>query len=582
MNPARPAVKRWRTAAADPAAAADLAARVGVPAAVAEVLLRRGCSTPGQAERFLRPRLSDLTDPGDLPDMGPAVERVARALRAGQRITVFGDYDVDGISAAALLARTLRALGGRVETFLPHREDDGYGLHVATLDRCLEAQRPELLITVDCGTGAVEAVRSAAARGVDVVVTDHHMPPEELAPAVAVVNPKRGAPDAPWGGLCGTGVAFKLCHALVKAGRQTGSSAAADLDLRESLGLVALGTVADVVPLADENRILVRHGLAALQETENPGLAALMRVAGVSGRLDTYHVGFMLAPRLNAAGRLGTAEKALELLLSPDPARAEALAEELNQANQERRRIEAEAFETAARQVDADFDPDRDFALVVFGRDWHPGVIGIVASRLVSRYRRPAIVVTTQKDGRTRGSCRSLEGFHLVEALAGCSDLLLRHGGHALAAGLEIEESRIPAFRQRFSGFAADRLRGTDLEPIQPVDGWQGLSAVDDAFVEAVDQLRPFGTGNPEPVWASPGLKVFGQARIVGERHLSLTFLDGLDRRKAIGFRMGDREVPQGALDAAYTVQRNEWQGRTTIQLVLQDFRPSEGPPASA
>jgi single-stranded-DNA-specific exonuclease len=575
-------MKRWRTAPAAPAVAAALAAETGVPAPVAEVLLRRGCSTAGQAERFLRPRLSDLSDPGQLPDMAPAVDRVARALRTGERITVFGDYDVDGIAATALLSRTLRALGGQVETFLPHREDDGYGLQRDTLNRCLEAQRPGLLITVDCGTGAVEAVRTAAARGVDVVVTDHHSLPEELAPAVAVVNPKRGSSEAPWSGLCGTGVAFKLCHALVKAGRQTGSSAAVDLDLRECLGLVALGTVADVVPLTGENRTLVRHGLAALQETEHPGLAALKQVAAVSGRVDSVHVGYMLAPRLNAAGRLGTAEKALELLLTVDSGRAAALAEELNRANQERRRIESEAFETAVLQVDPVFDPDRDFALVVYGRDWHPGVIGIVASRLVSRYRRPVIVVTTQKDGRTRGSCRSLEGFHLVEALDLCSDLLLRHGGHALAAGIEIEEARVPVFRERFAAIAADRLRGTDLDPVQPVDGWLSLAALDDPFLESLDQLRPFGSGNPEPVWATSGLKVFGKPRIVGERHLSLSFLEGLDRREAIGFRLGEREVPPGLLDAAYMVQRNEWRGRASIQMVLQDFRPSEGPPASA
>lgn len=581
MNRAGPGMKRWRTASADPSAAAKLAAGIGVTTTVAEVLLRRGCSGAEQAERFLRPRLSDLSDPGQLPDMAPAADRVARALRTGERITVFGDYDVDGISAAALLSRTLRALGGRVETFLPHREDDGYGLHAATLDRCLKAQRPDLLITVDCGTGSVEAVRNASARGVDVVVTDHHNVPDELAPAVAVVNPKRGSSDAPWSALCGTGVAFKLCHALVKAGRATGSSAAVDLDLRESLGLVALGTVADVVPLTGENRTLVRHGLAALQETEHPGLAALKQVASVSGRLDTYHVGFMLAPRLNAAGRLGTAEKALELLTTGDSARASALAGELDRANQERRRIESEAFESAILQVDPEFDPDRDYALVVYGRDWHPGVIGIVASRLLSRYRRPVIVVTTQKDGRTRGSCRSLEGFHLVEALDRCSDLLLRHGGHALAAGIEIEESRIPAFRERFAGIAADRLRGTDLDPVQPVDGWLRLADLDDAFVDAMDLLRPFGAGNPEPVWATAGLKVFGQARVVGERHLALTFLEGLDRREAIGFRLGDRELPPGPLDAAYTVQRKEWRGRTSIQMVLQDFRPSEGPPPS-
>jgi single-stranded-DNA-specific exonuclease len=575
-------LKRWRTAPSDPEAARQLAVESGVPAPVAEILLRRGHTTAGQVERFVHPRLSDLSDPGLLPDMEPAVDRIHHALRNGERITVFGDYDVDGITSAVLLSRTLRTLGGHVSTFLPHREDDGYGLHPATLDRCMEAQKPDLLLTVDCGSSSVEAVRSAAARGVDVVITDHHALPDELAPARAVINPKRSPDGSPWSGLCGVGVVFKLCHALVKAGRRSGSSAAADLDLREGLGLVALGTVADVVPLTGENRTLVRHGLVSLQTTENPGLKALMQSAGISGEIEAYHVSYLLAPRLNAAGRLGTAERAMELLSTEDPVRAEALAGELERSNQERREIEKAAYEEAEQQVDSAFDPDRDFGLVVYSEGWHPGVIGIVASRLVSKFHRPVIVVTTQKNGRTRGSGRSVEGFNLVEALEACSDTLLRHGGHPMAAGVEIDKDRIGEFRERFSAVAADRLRGSDLLPVQPVDGWLNLSDVDESLMLAVESMRPFGMGNPSPVWASSRLTVLGRPRIIGERHLTLTFLEGMDQREAIGFRMADRvPLPPGLMDAAYTVQRKEWRGRKTLQMVLQDFRPGTEAPVS-
>ena len=568
-------MKSWRTAPNALEGAKGLSEESKWPLAAAAILYRRGLTTAEQVDRFVNPRLSDLSDPGDLPDMQPAVDRIAHALRSRERITVFGDYDVDGITSAALLSRTLRAMGGQVSTFIPHRENDGYGLHVATVKHCLDTFEPGLLLTVDCGTGSAEAVRYAASRNVDVVITDHHDLSGELAPAVAVINPKRNPSDLPWSGLCGVGVAFKLCDALVKAGRL-------DIDLREDLDLVALGTIADVVPLTGENRILVRHGLARLQATTNPGLQALLRICGVKGEIGSYHVGFMLAPRLNVAGRLGTAERALELMLTEDPAHAEAIASELNLANLERRKIENEACLLAEKQVSATFDPQRDFGLVVYSPDWHPGIIGIVASRLVARYHRPVVVVTTQKDGRTRGSSRSIEGFNLVEALDSCSDTLLRHGGHAMAAGIEIDRLKIDAFREKFSEAAATKLRGLDLQPVQLVEEWVTLAEVDDPLLKAVESMHPFGIGNPSPVFASTRLTVLGRPRVVGERHLAMTLLDGRESRDVIGFRMADRTLPDGPLDAAFTIQRRECRGRQPIQLVLQDFRPSSEPQSLA
>ena len=576
MNRTETHGRRWMTPDADAARVGDLAGALALPAPIVRALLHRGLGDAAAIDRYLRPRLSDLGDPFALPDMAPAVDRVWRAIDAGERIVVHGDYDVDGVAATALLTRALRGLGADAQSFLPRRMDDGYGLQEDTVDRCVTELGARLLVTVDSGTNADAAVRRAAAQGVDAVVTDHHEPHGALAPAVAVVNPRR-APDAPWSDLAGVSVAFKLAHALVKRGRDAGRPAAAALDLRGDLPLVALGTIADIVPLRRENRILARFGLDEMTRAPSAGLSALIAKAGVRPPIDGEHVGYYLGPRLNAAGRLGTAEASLELLLTEDPARARALAEELDRANRERQDVENGILAEAVAQVEAAFRPERDYAIVAAARGWHPGVIGIVASRLVSRFRRPAVVIALDGAGGGRGSCRSVPDLNLVESLAECEAHLRRFGGHAMAAGLEIEEADVGAFREALNAVAARRLAGIDLRPVETIDAWISLNEADESLLGHIDAMRPFGCGNPAPVWATSGARLLRPPRVVGTRHLKLCVATAGSPIEAIAFGMAGRAIPEGPIDIAFRLQRNTFNGATRLQLNVRDLRASAG-----
>jgi single-stranded-DNA-specific exonuclease len=565
--------KVWKTAAVD----ADLASRVadgmGIPAPVARVLVVRGYTEPQAIERFLNPRLADVCDPFRLPDMDKAVERILGAIDRKERIVVFGDYDVDGISSTALLVQVLRRLGADTEPFLPHRIDDGYGLAPDTLERCSAQLHPRLVVTVDCGTTANEAVRAASKAGVDVVVTDHHEAGGEVAPAHAVVNPKLGT-NADARNLAGVGVAFKLGYALVKKAREQGRQGAAEVDLREYLDLVALGTVADIVPLVGENRILARHGLALLNRTKSIGLQALIHVAGIRGWIDTYHVGFLLGPRLNAVGRLGDAQAALKLLVTDDEAEAERIAAQLDAVNRERQDVEAKIVREAMAEIDEFFDPSKHFGLVVARAGWHPGVVGIVASRLSARYHRPAVVIGIDPEAGTgRGSARSIEGFNLVEKLEECAGLLGRFGGHAMAAGLDVEVAQIPELKERFNRVAAAALEGTDLRPVQEVDAWIELAEADQGLLDALEKMAPFGLGNRKPEWGIRGVELVGCPRVVGKSHLKMTVRQGDLQREAIAFGAGDRDMPHGPIDIACYLQENEYMGQVSLQLNVQDFR---------
>ena len=546
-----------------------------LPAPLAALLAQRGCRTAEDVERFLNPALSALRDPFELPDMDRAVVRIRRALDAGERITVFGDYDADGVCSTALLVRVLRELGGRVSAYLPGRLDEGYGLSADAMAACLAEHRSSLIITVDCGTGSVESVQSACAAGVDVVVTDHHEPGPELAPAVAVVNPKRET-DHPARGLAGAGVAFKLCHALIKDGRGSGCVVSASVDLRKYLDFVAIATVADLVPLLGENRALVRAGLQALETTCWPGWTALKNVCGIGGAVETWHAGFALAPRINAAGRVGRADAALELFLTDLPARAAELARLLDEANRERQAIEKEIVREAVEEIDGWFDGERDFGLVIAREGWHTGVVGIVASRLVSRYNRPVAVIGLD-GGRGRGSCRSIDAFNMFEGLGACSDLLRQFGGHAMAAGFELDENRLDEFKTRFNEVAAARLKGADLSPVLEIDRAVTLAEAGEALLAGIRRAGPFGQDNPGPVWAVLGVGV-AELRILKEKHLKLTLTDGTARREAIGFNMAEK-LPDGPVDAAFTLQDNSWNGRTELQLNLREIRPAQAGP---
>lgn len=573
--------KLWKTIEVDEAVAVNLASELDIPRPIARVLAGRGLEKPEEAERFVNPRLSDLSDPFVLSGMKEAVERIWRALSTGQKIAIYGDYDADGVTGTALLVSVLRGMGGQVTPFLPNRLTDGYGLTRGALDRCIEVCAPELVITVDCGTEASEAVESAGRSGVDVVVTDHHELSANVACALALINPKLGG-DENTMPLAGVGVAFKLCHALIRHGLDRGKQEVADIDLRNYLDLVAIGTVADVVPLLGENRILVHHGLACLNRTKSPGLNALVDVAGIQTGVNCYHLGFIIGPRLNAAGRLGSAEPALELLLTDDPVRARQIAGELDAANRERKRVEETITTEALDEIDGYFDESAHFGIVTGRKGWHVGTIGIVAARLCRRYHRPAIVVGFDEHGQGRGSCRSVDDVDIVEILRECSDLLVSFGGHRMAAGLVIENSRFEAFRTRFNELCCAKLEGSDPRPVQKVDAWINLGQADERLFKAIQRLRPLGLGNPTPTWGTSNVRLVGQPRTVGKDHLKMIVSSGATQLDAIAFGMAGREIPEGPIDMLFHLQENTYMGRRALQLNVKDFRPARPPSSGA
>lgn len=564
-------MKRWVYRQADPEKVKAVAETLDISCPVAQAVVARGYGDGESARAFLNPSLKNISDPFGLPGMQAAVDRLCRAISKREKIVVFGDYDADGVTATALLVRVLRKLGATVEAFLPHRVDDGYGLSVEAAARCLEQYAPPLLVTVDCGTSAVEAVQLAAQKGTDVVITDHHLPGRELAPACAVVNPKCG-PPSPARDLAGVGVAFKLCYALARQTRELTPE-----QLQQFLDLVAVGTIADVVPLTGENRVLAKHGLQRLSKKACCGLEALKRVADVPTVVDSWHVGFLLGPRLNAAGRLDSAQTALDLLLSDNPAECTRLADELNQANRERQEIEQRVVDEVVAEWDARFDESTDFAVVADGPGWHPGVIGIVAARLCRRYYRPAIVISVDPaSDEARGSCRSIEDFDMVEHLSKCAELLERFGGHTMAAGLDIRKERIAEFRRRFNEAAAATLKGRDLRAPVHVDAVIDLSDVTEKFIADAARIEPCGVGNPKPLWAVRGVKPDGPVRVLRDSHLEWKFKNEKREIRAIGFDMIDRVPPSGPLDLVFEARMNTYWGYPQPELRVVDFKPSD------
>lgn len=565
--------KLWKIKPCDNALAEPLYQDLGpLPKPLVALLIQRGCKTVQEAKAFLNPALSTLCDPFELPDMAPAVARIRRALSTGEKITVFGDYDVDGVCSTALLVRVLRELGGQVSAFIPSRFDDGYGFSLHALTACLTEHNPSLIITVDCGTGSVAAVEQARSVGVDVVITDHHEPSGQIAPAVAIVNPKC-VTDHPARILAGAGVAFKLSHALIKEGRRNGCTISASVELKKYLDFVAIATVADMVPLLGENRILVRAGLQSLEKSGWAGWNALKKLAGITGPVEAWHAGFAFGPRLNAAGRTGRPDAALELLLTDLPARADELSQQLDRANGERQAIEKEMVREAIEEMDSYFNADEHFGLVIAREGWHPGVIGIVASRLVKRYNRPVVVIGL--DGSSgHGSCRGLDGYNLLDGLAACANLLKQFGGHALAAGLDVEERNLHAFKARFNEVVAAQMKGADLRPVLHVDRVLTLDEADAGLLEGLKRIGPFGQDYPEPIWAVRSVEAI-DSRILKEKHLKLTLSDGKTPREAIGFNLAE-QLPAGAIDVAFTLQENHWNGRTTLQLHIRDIRPAQ------
>jgi single-stranded-DNA-specific exonuclease len=566
----------WITVETDEKSAVALAKGISVPLPIARLLVSRGFSDVASAESFMNPLLSNLGDPFELEGVQAASERIWKAIQSEEAITVFGDYDADGVTATALLVMVLRELGAKAESYLPNRHDEGYGLSTDAISSVIEQNSPGLLITVDCGTSSVKEVAFAVKNGVDVIITDHHecigKPPSD---AVAVVNPKlTGGDDTKT--LAGVGVAFKLCHGIVKQGRKLKSEAVDDIDLRNYLDLVALGTVADVVPLIGENRILVRHGLAKINSTPRCGLQALIRAAGVRTKIDCYHLGFMIGPRINAAGRLASADLALRLLLEENPGKAKRLAGQLDSANRERKMIEDRIIEKAVEKVEAEFDEKSTAAIVSAGDGWHIGTIGIVAARLCGRYKRPAVVISFDEDGMGRGSCRSITSVNIIEALEKCSKLLEKCGGHKMAAGLSIKKENLAEFTECFHKACSEQINPADITDPHYIDSWITLGEADRRLLDAVDKLRPLGIGNQTPLWGAKNLSVVGRPKIVGKNHLKLLLANGGTEIDAIAFGMGDYEIGDGNLDAIFQVQENNYMGRKSIQLNIRDLRPSQ------
>jgi single-stranded-DNA-specific exonuclease len=556
----------------DAGVVAGLGAGLRLPKTLCRVLATRGITDVEQAKRFLRPRLEHLHHPSALADGTRAAERVASAIRRGERIFVHGDYDVDGICATALLTRCLRALGGSVVPFVPHRIRDGYDFSRSGLAAARGAGAG-LIVTADCGTLAHETVREAADAGIDVVVTDHHTVGDRLPDAWAVVNPQRPDCDYPDKGLCGAGVAYKLCQlvgAMVGAGTH---------DLREYLDLVALATVADLVPLEGENRVLVSYGLRRMPHTRVVGISALLEASGLSARgLTAGKLGFVVAPRINAAGRIGESADALALLLTEDRAEARRMAESLEATNKARQEEDRRTLDEALELLEADYDADADFGVVLASEGWHPGVIGIVASRVVERIHRPVVMVAL--DGASgRGSARSISGFHLHEALTECSAHLRRYGGHRQAAGMDLDRASLEAFRVAFNEVARARLSENDLRPVLRADAELALEEVDLELVRWMEYLGPHGVGNPAPLFLAASVNLTG-ARIVGEGHLKVR-LGGESGLDAIGFGLADRFPPEAVgretHDALLRLERNEWRGTVRPQARLADLRPSRG-----
>jgi len=547
----------------DEPAVAALTAQLGLPPLVAGLLVQRGFGDPALAVGFIDPRLKSLRDPFLLPDMEAAVIRVVAAIEQGERIVLYGDYDVDGVTSLSLLTRVLRACGSAPACFLPSRIDEGYGLSAEGVTRCIEEHRPQLLIAVDCGTTSVAQIARLRGEGIDVIVLDHHECSAELPACTALVNPKRGEADHH---LCSVGLAFKFAHALLKR------RPVADFDLRHVLDLVALGTVADLVPLVDENRILVKHGLLRLAHSSWTGVRALIEASGLNAPFTAGHIGFGLGPRLNAAGRLGTALDALDLLLTDDPSRARTLAHSLDAQNRERRSVEDRVCTDAEAQIATWFDPQRHAAIVAGAPDWHPGVVGIVASRISRRHHRPTIVVGFDEAGLGKGSGRSIAGFCLVAALGRCSTHLAAFGGHELAAGLSVTHDRFDAFRDAFLAVARTDLVDEQLLPQLHLDAELPLRAIDLDLLAAVENLAPFGIGHRSPVFYARGVAPFAEPRVLKEKHLSLSLTQRGWESRAIWFG-AIQPLPKPPWDIAFELSRNEYLGRVSAQIQIKALR---------
>ncbi len=536
-----------------------------LPDILCKLLAQRGVAGEKEIEHFLRPRLRELSDPFLLPNMQAAVDRIFTAIDEQQRVCVYGDYDVDGITSVTLLIKALKAYGLEARPFIPHRGPEGYGLNEASLKRCMsEGEPPELMITVDCGTASHVEIAQLNEKGIDTIVVDHHELPIAGEPnCVAVVNPKCGD-DYHY--LCAAGVVFKLIHAMLKT-RQL-----QHYDLKEDLDLVAMATISDIVPLIEENRLIVRHGLRRLANTRHIGIAALKKVAQLPKVPTSSDVGFRMGPRINAAGRMDRPEDALAMLMSEDELEAESLADQLNAHNIRRQKHELEIHNQAIEAME-DLDDPECPVIVLASRQWHPGVVGIVASRLMRRYHKPCFVISVDQEGIGKGSGRSIEGVSLVDAINNSRPLLLAGGGHEMAAGISINEDQIETFRQQFAEYVIEHVPEHQRRPKLTVDAELPFQILSLAFLESYELLQPFGCANPQPVFMSSNVWLAEPPRKLKNNHLKLSLKQGDFFHEAMYFGGANFDIPEGPLDIAFTINRNFFRGRTSLQLIIQDIR---------
>jgi single-stranded-DNA-specific exonuclease len=563
----------WQPRPCDDVQAERFARELGVSPTLARLLSIRGIDDLDSAARFLKPSLDHLLDPMGLADMDRAVERLLRAIANRERIAVHGDYDVDGITSTVILRRALELLGGQVTHFIPERLRDGYGLQPAALER-LHAEGVQVVVSVDCGIRGAEAAVRSRQLGVDLIITDHHEPDAELPAAVAVVNPKRH--DCTYGDkhLAGVGVALKLVQALcMRAGKTNWMPA--------FVKIAAIGTLADVVPLVGENRVIAKLGLQLLSKGPHKvGLRALIDIAGLAGKqIDSYHIAFMMAPRINAAGRMSTPDIATRLLLAADDAMADearSLAEQLETENNRRRQEEQDIVAQARKIIESDPEVGAHPILVVAGAGWHRGVIGIVASKIVDTFYRPTIVLSLDED-MAHGSCRSIPGFDMLAALESCAPMLLRFGGHRQAAGLQLEASRVKEFRRAINQHGNERLAPDDLRPRLWLDGPLSFSGITTRVAEELAALAPFGPGNPRPVFQTSGVQIVDGPRVMKERHLKVSFRQDSRVFRAIAWNAAERESllaeKKDNVDLAFSLEENEFQGERFLEMRVEDFR---------
>ena len=566
----------WESLRCDDGVVARLSHELRVSPVTARLLSIRGLDDPLSARRFLFPSLDDLLDPNRLTDLPAAVDRILRAIANKERIAIHGDYDVDGVTSTVILRRALELLGADVTHFIPERLRDGYGLQPASIER-LHALGVALIISVDCGIRGVEAAARARALGLDLIITDHHEPDTELPQALAVINPKRHDCSYPDKNLAGVGVALKLVQALcIKTGHTSW--------LPAFVKVAAIGTLADVVPLTGENRVIAKLGLEMLSKGPHKvGLRSLLDVCGLIGKeIDSYHIGFVLAPRVNAAGRMSSPDIAARLLLASDESmrdEARELAQQLDTENIRRQQEEADIVAAARKAVETDLEIGSRTVIVVAGEGWHRGVIGIVASKLVDAFHRPAIVISTDGDV-AHGSCRSIPSFNMLGALESCSDVMSKFGGHKQAAGLTMESARVRELRARVNDHADGCLQPDDLRPRIWIDGTLGFKSIDEQIASELTSLAPFGAGNPRPIFRASGVEIVDGPRRLKERHLKMAFRQDGRVMRGIAWRASEREEfvagHRTGIDLAFSLEQDTWEGERYLQLSIADFKAPE------